>query len=53
MTENHKTPLATPKGKKPYTKPSVSSEPIYETSALACGKVQTGPACAHLTKKNS
>jgi hypothetical protein len=26
-------------GKKPYTKPSVVSEPIYETLALACGKL--------------
>ena len=25
--------------KKPYTKPSVVSEPIYETLALACGKL--------------
>ena len=26
-------------GKKPYVKPSVQSEPIYETLALACGKL--------------
>jgi len=26
-------------GKKPYAKPSVTSEPIYETLALACGKL--------------
>ena len=26
-------------GKKPYAKPSVQSEPIYETLALACGKL--------------
>jgi hypothetical protein len=26
-------------GKKPYSKPSVQSEPIYETLALACGKL--------------
>jgi hypothetical protein len=25
--------------KKPYVKPEVVSEPIYETMALACGKV--------------
>jgi hypothetical protein len=25
--------------KKPYTKPGVQSEPIYETLALACGKL--------------
>jgi hypothetical protein len=26
-------------GKKIYEKPSVTSEPIYETLALACGKL--------------
>ena len=26
-------------GKKPYAKPSMQSEPIYETLALACGKL--------------
>ena len=26
-------------GKQPYAKPSVQSEPIYETLALACGKL--------------
>jgi len=26
-------------GKKPYARPSVQSEPIYETLALACGKL--------------
>lgn len=28
-----------PAGKKPYIKPSCTSEPIYETLALACGKL--------------
>lgn len=30
---------AAPTGKKPYVKPSCASEPIYETLALACGKL--------------
>jgi len=30
---------ATPGARKPYAKPSVASEPIYETLALACGKL--------------
>ena len=38
MTEETKNSPITPDGKKPYTKPSVVSEPIYETLALACGK---------------
>lgn len=29
----------TPGGKKAYQKPSLVSEPIYETLALACGKL--------------
>jgi hypothetical protein len=28
-----------PGPKKPYVKPEIVSEPIYETMALACGKV--------------
>jgi hypothetical protein len=27
------------RNRKPYQKPSVTSEPIYETLALACGKL--------------
>lgn len=34
------------RGKKPYEKPAVTSEPIYETLALACGKLSgQGGAC--------
>ena len=42
MPEDHKNSPQTPGtsgGKKPYAKPSVVSEPIYETLALACGKL--------------
>jgi hypothetical protein len=42
MAEDRKDSPQTPEGnggKKPYTKPSVVSEPIYETLALACGKL--------------
>jgi hypothetical protein len=38
MAEDDKNTSPAP-GKKPYTKPSVVSEPIYETLALACGKL--------------
>jgi hypothetical protein len=38
MAEETKNSPAVPDGKKPYTKPSMVSEPIYETLALACGK---------------
>jgi hypothetical protein len=42
MTEDQKrlpTKPTAPGAKKPYAKPSVTSEPIYETLALACGKL--------------
>jgi hypothetical protein len=36
-------------GKKPYTKPSVASESIYEVTALACGKTPGNPADMNCT----
>ena len=42
MAEEKKDNPSTPgsdEGKKPYAKPDVQSEPIYETLALACGKL--------------
>lgn len=40
MEEKHQTNPETCKGqKKPYIKPQCVSEPIYETLALACGKL--------------
>jgi hypothetical protein len=32
------------KKKKPYIKPSIKTEKVFETAALACGKCQTGPS---------
>lgn len=42
-----------PANKKPYQKPAFRYELVFETMALACGKKQTGPTCAHVTKKVS
>jgi hypothetical protein len=42
MPEDQKNSPQTPGSsgaKRPYMKPSVVSEPIYETLALACGKL--------------
>ncbi len=41
MAEEKKDNPGKPNGedKKPYAKPNVQSEPIYETLALACGKL--------------
>ncbi len=39
--------------RKPYVQPSFKHEQVFETMALACGKVQTTQApCAH-NRKNS
>jgi hypothetical protein len=42
------------KKKKPYVKPSMKTEKIFETAALACGKCTAGPisqlACKTLKK---
>ncbi len=34
-----------PAGKKPYSKPEFRYERVFETMALACGKIQTGSTC--------
>jgi len=44
------------KRKRPYEKPAISSEKIFETSALACGKCASGPikqpACQGVPKRS-
>ena len=46
--EEEKTPAP---AKKPYTAPSFRYEPVFEISALACGKVQsTQGSCNHSRK---
>ncbi len=32
-----------PNGRRPYEKPVVRTEAMFETSALACGKCMSGP----------
>jgi hypothetical protein len=39
--------------KKPYTKPAVRFERVFETSALSCGKVQTTQSGCHSNRKTS
>jgi hypothetical protein len=42
-----------PTAKKPYHKPQVRYEKVFETSAISCGKVQSHQSsCAH-NRKNS
>jgi hypothetical protein len=40
-------------GKKPYVKPAVRHERVFETSALTCGKVQTTQSGCHQNRKTS
>ena len=39
--------------RKPYQKPAVRHEQVFETSALTCGKVQTTQAQCHSNRKVS
>jgi len=56
MPEDPKTPpqkAGATGSKKPYAKPSVVSEPIYETLALACGKLPgQGGSCNAAPRKS-
>lgn len=40
-------------GRKPYQKPPLRYERIFETSALICGKVQTTQSGCHQNRKTS
>lgn len=42
-----------PVAKKPYVKPRCVSEPIYETLALACGKLPGQSAVCHAAPRRS
>lgn len=44
---------AKPHTKKPYVKPEVRHERVFETMALSCGKVQTTQSGCHFNRKNS
>lgn len=41
------------KAKKPYVKPEVRHERVFETMALSCGKVQTTQGACHFNRKTS
>ncbi|MGA2134379.1 MAG: hypothetical protein ABSH50_18970 [Bryobacteraceae bacterium] len=46
-------PEIAPGAKKPYQKPAVRYERVFETSALTCGKVQTTQSGCHQNRKTS
>jgi hypothetical protein len=39
--------------RKPYRKPAVRHEQVFETRALTCGKVQTTQGACHFNRRNS
>jgi len=39
--------------KKPYVKPQVRHERVFETMALSCGKVQSTQSGCHFNRKTS
>ncbi len=42
-----------PAGKKPYQKPSLRFEKVFETMALACGKIHPTQFQCRFNRKNS
>lgn len=53
--DDRKNPGAEPaveSAKKPYVKPAFRHEQVFETMALACGKINTGSSC-RAAKKTS
>ena len=41
------------RGKKPYQKPSFKHEKVFETMALACGKISSTQQTCRQVRKNS
>ena len=53
-TDRRASPLqAQPAVRKPYRKPAVRHEQVFETRALTCGKVQTTQGSCHFNRRNS
>jgi hypothetical protein len=53
-TDQRASPLeAQPVVRKPYRKPAVRFERVFETRALTCGKVQTTQGACHANRKTS
>ncbi|MBZ5647273.1 MAG: hypothetical protein LAN37_08640 [Acidobacteriia bacterium] len=51
--EKKETKATAKSGKKPYQKPSFKHEKVFETMALACGKISPTQASCKAIKKNS
>ena len=46
-------PASEDSAKKPYVKPAFRHEQVFETMALACGKVKTTQQTCRVNRKNS
>jgi hypothetical protein len=42
-----------PEGKRAYVKPAFRHEPVFETMALACGKINVVQASCRTNRRNS
>ena len=53
-TDRHASPLEAQQAvRKPYRKPAVRHEQVFETRALTCGKVQVTQSGCHFERKTS
>ncbi|MCS6950543.1 MAG: hypothetical protein NZ520_08795 [bacterium] len=54
--QEQRVPSPSDKPRKPYRKPQMLTEPIFETTALACGKCTSGPfsqfACSTIQRNS-
>jgi hypothetical protein len=46
-------PASAAAAKKPYVKPAFQREQVFETMALACGKINTTSGACRAVRKNS
>ena len=53
MLDSSKQKLQGPVAKKPYRKPAFQYERVFETMALACGKVSATSGPCHTSRKVS
>ena len=51
--DQHKVPNARKAPKKPYVKPAFRHEQVFETMALACGKINPTQGACRVNRKNS
>jgi hypothetical protein len=51
--DNNESAGSTTKSKRPYSKPSFQHEKVFETMALACGKLSPTQAQCRFNRRNS